>query len=347
MYQLLRPLVFKLSPEAAHDLSLDWLSALYRLGVRGLWGQSVPAAPTEMCGLHFANQVGLAAGLDKNGDHIAGLGALGFGHLEIGTVTPRPQPGNAPPRMFRFPEQHALINRMGFNNKGVDHMVRNLQRRDYGGVLGVNIGKNFDTPFAEAANDYLICLERVFPYANYITINVSSPNTPGLRALQFGSALEQLLSLVLSRRDQLSRTLGRAVPILLKVAPDMTHEDIQAMAATVVKLGVDAIVATNTTLQRPNVDSEEDGGLSGQPLLAIANRAQEHWSSALAGRIPLVGVGGIVTGEDAVTKIQAGARLVQIYSGLIFRGPSLVSEIQHALLAALPQENPATQVLLD
>ena len=338
MYRLVRPLVFKLSPETAHDLSLDWISALYRLGIRGLWGHSVPAAPTQVCGLHFANQVGLAAGLDKNGDHISGLGALGFGHLEIGTVTPRAQPGNDRPRMFRFAQQQALINRMGFNNHGVEHMVRNLQRRDYSGVLGVNIGKNFDTPLANAADDYLICLEQVFPYADYITINLSSPNTPGLRELQFGAALERLLSQVLSRRDQLSRASGRTVPVMLKVAPDMSREDIEAMAATVVKSGVDAIIATNTTLERPAVELDEVGGLSGKPLLDIANQALKQWFEALAGRLPLIGVGGIVAGEDALTKIDAGAQLVQIYSGLIFRGPSLIRDIQQALNTAPQQE---------
>lgn len=334
MYQLLKPLMFKLSPESAHDLSLDWISALHRVGFRGLWSRSVPAAPTELCGLKFANQVGLAAGLDKNGDHIAGLGALGFGHLEIGTITPRPQPGNALPRMFRYPEQQALINRMGFNNKGVAHLVANLQRRDYGGVLGVNIGKNFDTPLENAVDDYLICLEKVFPFADYITINLSSPNTPGLRELQFGVALEKLLAQVLSRRDALSRASGRSVPVMLKVAPDMTDDDVQAMAKTVLAAGVNAIIATNTTIERPNVDSQEAGGLSGQPLLPIANRALSLWSDALSNQIPLIGVGGIVHGDDAVAKIKLGAQLVQIYSGLIFAGPNLLHEVQQSILDA-------------
>jgi dihydroorotate dehydrogenase len=293
--------------------------------------------------LHFPNQVGLSAGLDKNGDHIAGLGALGFGHLEIGTVTPRPQPGNTPPRMFRFPDQQALINRMGFNNKGVAHMVRNLQRRDYGGVLGVNIGKNFDTPLAQAADDYQFCLEQVFPYADYVTINLSSPNTPGLRELQFGDALDRLLGQVIQRRDQLSKASGRSVPLMLKVAPDMTAEDVQAMAKTVLNAGVDAIIATNTTLERPGVQSDEAGGLSGQPLLVIANRALEQWADALSGRIPLIGVGGIVTGEDALSKFKLGARLVQIYTGLIFTGPRLVHDVQTALLEADDAGSPVSE----
>lgn len=334
MYQLVKPLIFKLSPETAHDLTLDWISALYRVGFRGMWSRTVPSAPTELCGLKFANQVGLAAGLDKNGDHISGLGALGFGHLEIGTVTPRPQPGNAPPRMFRYPAQQALINRMGFNNKGVAHMVGNLRRREYNGILGVNIGKNFDTPLEKAVDDYLICLEQVFPFADYITINLSSPNTPGLRELQFGTALEKLLSQVLSRRDALGRSLGRVVPVMLKVAPDMSEADVQAMASTVLAAGVDAIIATNTTIERPDVDSDEAGGLSGQPLLPIANRALGQWSEALGKRIPLIGVGGVVRGEDAVEKIKLGAQLVQIYSGLIFAGPNLLHDVQQSILDA-------------
>jgi dihydroorotate dehydrogenase len=241
--------------------------------------------------------------------------------------------------MFRLPQHNALINRMGFNNKGIAHMVRNLQRRNYSGVLGVNIGKNFDTPLEQAVDDYLICLEHVFPYADYITINLSSPNTPGLRELQFGQALTHLLGQVLSRRDQLGRASGRTVPVLLKVAPDMTSDDVHAMAVSVLAAGVDGIIATNTTIERPQIETQEAGGLSGQPLLEIANEALAAWSSALSNRIPLVGVGGIVSGDDAVTKMKLGAQLVQIYTGLIYQGPRLIGDVQQALLNAKDQES--------
>lgn len=338
MYSLLRPVLFRLDAELAHEQTLDWLGALYRLRLTGLVTDRVPADPVNLWGLSFPNRVGLAAGLDKNGDYIDALGALGFGHVEVGTVTPRPQPGNPAPRLFRLPAAEALINRMGFNNRGVDHLVKNLQRRTFEGIVGVNIGKNIDTPVEQAADDYLACLQAVHPYADYITVNLSSPNTPGLRSLQFGEVMARLLGRLVERRDQLDGRHQRQVPLLVKIAPDMTAGELELVAQTLLDSGVDGAIATNTTVERSLVagqpHADEAGGLSGAPLLDLSTRALADLVSHLQGRMPVIGVGGVVQGEGAARKVRAGAQLVQLYSGLIYQGPALIREAQVAILGA-------------
>lgn len=270
MYSLLRPLLFCLEPEYAHQASMAALDLAHRLGLCPLIAGSAPDAPLSLMGLQFPNRVGLAAGLDKNGDHIDALGALGFGFIEVGTVTPRPQPGSPRPRMFRLSKANAIINRLGFNNLGVDYLVANLRSARFGGILGVNIGKNFDTPIEQAQDDYLLCLERIYSYASYVTINVSSPNTKNLRQLQSGDALEKLLDAIVRTRDRLSSAHGRRMPLALKIAPDLTDEEIGAIAALLVGHNIDAVIATNTTLSRKTVQgvrhAEQSGGLSGAPV---------------------------------------------------------------------------------
>ncbi|WLD59562.1 quinone-dependent dihydroorotate dehydrogenase [Salinispirillum sp. LH 10-3-1] len=336
MYQYLQAALFKLTPETAHEFSLDSLGAAKRLGLTSIFAPRVPAKPVTLFGLNFRNQIGLAAGLDKNGDYIDALGALGFGHVEVGTVTPRAQPGNPEPRLFRLPEAQAIINRMGFNNLGVDHMVANLKKRTFDGIVGVNIGKNFDTPVENAADDYLICLKAVYPYADYITVNLSSPNTPGLRALQFGDMLDQLLSTLMTERAALAKQYEKAVPVLVKIAPDMTNEEIRSVAASLRKAGVDGAIATNTTIERPGVQglkhADEAGGLSGKPLAEASTHALAVLVKALDGAMPVIGVGGIVDGPSARAKMDVGASLVQMYSGFIYQGPSLLKEVQEAIL---------------
>lgn len=343
MYQTIRPLLFKLSPEMSHDLTLDWLGALQRLRLTSLITESVPDSPSTLLGLSFRNRVGLAAGLDKNGAYLNAMGALGFGHIEVGTVTPRPQGGNPAPRLFRLPARQALINRMGFNNLGVKVMVSNLQRRDYDGVLGVNIGKNRDTPVEQAADDYLACLRAVYPYADYVTLNLSSPNTPGLRDLQFGDALRKLLSQVLSTRDALIRRNGRHVPLLVKIAPDMSATETREVATILADVGVEGVIATNTTLDRSAVQGEpfadEAGGLSGAPLMSAATESLRILRDTMPANIPLIGVGGITKGEDAATKVEAGANLVQLYTGLIYQGPNLIRAAQTSIMGVAGQSS--------
>ena len=285
-------------------------------------------------GLTFPNPVGLAAGLDKDGAYIDGLAALGFGFIEIGTVTPRAQPGNPKPRMFRLPEAQALINRMGFNNKGVDHLVAQLRRRRYRGIVGVNIGKNLSTPVESAVDDYLHCLRKVYAEADYVVVNLSSPNTPGLRALQFGEPLARLLATLETERQRLALETAREVPLLLKIAPDLTPEEVEGIAATVRQSGIAGVIATNTTLSRSGVEGSalatEAGGLSGAPLAAAATAVLHQLSSALGSAVPVIGVGGIVEGRQVAEKQAAGAALVQVYSGFIFRGPALIAEAVRA-----------------
>ncbi|MGB3597279.1 quinone-dependent dihydroorotate dehydrogenase [Pseudomonas neustonica] len=339
MYDLLRSLMFKLPAETSHDLALDMIGAAGRLRLADKLVRPVPAQPVEVMGLTFDNPVGLAAGLDKNAIAVDGLAAMGFGFVEVGTVTPRPQPGNPKPRLFRLAEHEAIINRFGFNNLGVDAMLDRLAATRYRGVLGVNIGKNAVTPVENAVDDYLYCMRKVYSCASYITVNLSSPNTPGLRTLQYGDALKQLLAQIKTCQLELSDQQGRYVPIAIKIAPDMTPEEVQLVAGTLLEQGMDAVIATNTTLDRTAVaDSpfaDESGGLSGAPLTDVSTEVVRLLAGELKGRMPIIGVGGIFSGADAADKMAAGASLVQLYSGFIYRGPVLVRECAEAI-ATMP-----------
>jgi len=336
MYSLARPFLCALDAERAHGLGLNALDLAYRTGTTPLMGRRIDPLPTTAFGVSFPNPVGLAAGLDKNGEHIDALFALGFGFVEIGTITPRPQAGNPQPRLFRLPEHNAIINRMGFNNAGVDALVRNVERaRNRRGLLGINIGKNKDTPNEQAVDDYIACLDKVYPLADYITVNISSPNTAGLRELQEETALRQLVSQLRDRQEDLAAQHGRRVPMLVKVAPDLSERDIDAAARVLGELQVDGVIATNTTIDHSKVAGDplanEAGGLSGAPVLEQSTLVLRRLRSRLPESVPLVGVGGILSGADAVAKMAAGAALVQCYSGLIFRGPALVSECVEAI----------------
>lgn len=337
MYALARKLLFAVDPEIAHTLSLKSLACAERSGMLGkIVGQPIED-PINIMGIRFPNRVGLAAGLDKNGDYYNALGTLGFGFVEIGTVTPKPQVGNDKPRLFRLPEDGAIINRMGFNNKGIVHLLEQVKQRRYAGVLGINIGKNKTTAEAQAVEDYLLCLEEVYPYADYITINISSPNTPGLRNLQYGEALDQLLDALIIKRAQLQQNQGRYVPLAVKIAPDMTETETVQVAQALLSHKVDGVIATNTSLHREGLKSvyqEEVGGLSGCPINRRSTAMIALLAGELSGKIPIIGVGGIFSAEDAMAKIHAGASLVQIYTGLIYQGPRLVKETARALWLA-------------
>jgi len=340
MYNLARALLFKLSPETSHELSLDLIGAGGRLGLNGLLNKAPASCPVQVMGLDFANPVGLAAGLDKNGDAIDGFAQLGFGFIEIGTVTPRPQPGNSKPRLFRMERTEALINRMGFNNLGVDHLLSRVQVAKFKGVLGINIGKNFDTPVERAVDDYLLCLDKVYAHASYVTVNISSPNTPGLRSLQFGDSLKQLLESLRQRQEDLAQQHGKRVPLAIKIAPDMTDEETVQVARALLEAGMDGVIASNTTLSREGVEgqpfAEEAGGLSGAPLRDKSTHIVKVLAAELAGRLPIIAVGGITEGHHAAEKIAAGASLVQLYSGFIYKGPQLIRDAV-AAIAALPR----------
>jgi len=333
LYALARPLLFSLDPETAHSLTLALADAPLRFGL--LRAPRVPAHPVRVMGLEFANPVGLAAGLDKNAEHVDALGALGFGFLEVGTVTPRPQAGNPRPRLFRLPGARALINRLGFNNVGLDAFLENVRRASWRGVLGINIGKNFDTPNERAADDYERCLEGVYRHASYVTVNVSSPNTQGLRDLQQKSALDALLDRLTQARQRLADRHGRRVPLALKVSPDLAGGEIADIAAAVRRAGIDAVIATNTSLSREGVEGQpfaaESGGLSGAPIRRRATAVLAAFAAELEGEVPLIGAGGIVAGDDAAEKISAGASLVQLYTGLVYRGPDLIAECARAI----------------
>ena len=340
MYDLLRSLMFRLPAETSHDLALDMIGAAGRLRLADKLVRRVPSQPVQVMGLTFDNPVGLAAGLDKNAVAVDGLAAMGFGSIEVGTVTPRPQPGNPKPRLFRLTEQLAIINRFGFNNQGVDAMLERLDGVRYQGVLGINIGKNAVTPVENAVDDYLYCLRKVYDRASYVTVNLSSPNTPGLRTLQYGEALKALLGQIKQCQQQLAAERGRYVPIAIKIAPDMTAEEVTLVGATLLEEGMDAVIATNTTLDRSAVaDSpyaSEAGGLSGAPLTDMSTEVIRLLAGELKGRMPIIGVGGIFSGADAADKIAAGASLVQLYSGFIYRGPELLRECADAI-AVMPQ----------
>lgn len=330
LYPLFRPLLFSLDPETAHDVAFGGLHVVAKLGVASLVVARMPDDPVEVMGLRFRNRVGLAAGLDKNAAHIDGLASLGFGHVECGTVTPRAQPGNPKPRLFRVSQAQALINRMGFNNDGLDAFVANVGRSRYRGVLGLNIGKNFDTPIDRAGDDYLACLRGCYVRASYVTVNVSSPNTKGLRELQQDAALGKLLTRLKSEQRKLAQRHGKYTPIALKIAPDLGVASIDRIAKLLVKHRMDAVIATNTTLARDAVEglphASEAGGLSGRPLRERSTKVVARLARSLDGALPIIGVGGILSGEDAREKIDAGAALVQLYTGLIYRGPELVAE---------------------
>jgi dihydroorotate dehydrogenase len=338
LYPLIRRLLFTLDAETAHAIGMAGVDFLNASGLAGVLAKPVTACPVDVMGLRFPNPVGLAAGLDKNGEHIDGLARLGFGFIEIGTITPRPQAGNPKPRLFRIPQAQGLVNRMGFNNAGVDCLLANVRAAEFpkrGGILGINIGKNATTPIEKAADDYLICLDKVYNDASYIAVNISSPNTKNLRQLQKDAALDDLLLQLKSRQEKLAQTYGRYVPLALKIAPDLEDEQITGIADALRRHRMDGVIATNTTLSRTGVDglpnAGETGGLSGAPLLQRATDVVKKLSAALAGEVPIIGVGGIMNGTDAAEKIRAGASLVQFYSGFIYRGPDLVSEVAAAL----------------
>jgi dihydroorotate dehydrogenase len=334
-YSLLRPALFALDAENAHHLTLNGLNTAHQLGLLALTQPRPADDPRTVMGLTFPNPVGLAAGLDKNGDCIDALGALGFGFIEIGTVTPLPQPGNPKPRLFRLPEVQGIINRMGFNNDGVDALIANVKRASYRGILGINIGKNAATPIEKAADDYLIGLRKVYPHASYVTVNISSPNTKNLRQLQGGNELDALLAQLRAEQIKLADTHGKYVPLAVKIAPDLDLDQIREIAALLMRHQIDAVIATNTTLSRDGVEhlphGHETGGLSGAPVREKSTAVIRALATELDGALPIIGVGGILNGEDAVEKIRAGASLVQIYSGLIYRGPALVAECCAAL----------------
>ena len=330
LYSLARPLLFALDPETAHGVTLAIADAARATGLLGLALERVPARPVEAMGLEFPNPVGLAAGLDKNAAHIDTLAALGFGFIEVGTVTPRPQPGNERPRLFRITAAQALINRFGFNNVGLDRFLANVGRARWHGVLGINIGKNFDTPVERAADDYATCLDRVHAAASYVAVNVSSPNTRGVRALQDREALEALLGRLAGMREALADRDGRRVPLALKVSPDLNEAQIGTIADAVRRFGFDALIATNTSMSREGVlgmrHAREPGGLSGLPIRERATNVLRAFAARLGGEVTLIGVGGIATGYDAAQRFAAGAKLLQLYTGLVYCGPELIAE---------------------
>lgn len=337
-YALTRPFLFGLDPEQAHDLTLGTLARIQHTPLVCAISQPRIADPVQLAGLKFPNRVGLAAGLDKNGRCIDGLGAMGFGFIEVGTVTPLAQPGNPKPRMFRLPEANALINRLGFNNLGLDTFIDNVKRsrfRKSGGILGLNIGKNAATPIENAADDYLRGLDGVYAHADYVTVNISSPNTKNLRALQSDAALDALLSAVQARKANLAQQHGRQVPVFVKIAPDLSEAEVELVAATVKRVGIDGVIGTNTTIARDAVKhlphGEETGGLSGAPVFEASNRVIRQLRAALGSGVPIIGVGGVMSGDDARAKIAAGADLVQVYTGFIYKGPELVTEIARSL----------------
>lgn len=338
MYSLFNPLLFKLEPETAHHAALDALNKAHRCGILPLFAPRVANDPCTVMGLTFSNPVGLAAGLDKDGVYVDALAALGFGFIEIGTVTPRPQPGNPRPRLFRLPEAQAIINRMGFNNRGVDAVIENVKHAKFKGILGINIGKNSDTPIEHAADDYLICLRKVYAHASYITVNISSPNTKNLRQLQGSDELAELLTQLKEEQTRLADLYGKYVPLAVKIAPDLESEQIKKIAALLMQHRIDGVIATNTTLSRTGVEnlphSKEAGGLSGAPVREISTAVVRQLATEFKGALPIIGVGGILKGTDALEKIQAGATLVQIYSGMIYRGPQLIGEVCDALRIA-------------
>lgn len=337
MYALARSLLFKLDAERAHHLGLKAIQTAYRTGTNPLLAAKPQRCPSRVFGIDFPNPCGLAAGLDKDGAYIDALASLGFGFIEVGTTTPRPQSGNPKPRMFRLPEHLAVINRLGFNNRGVEQLVRNAERARFGGVLGINIGKNKDTPNEQAVDDYLYCLERVYPRASYVTVNISSPNTQGLRDLQEEDSLRRFVGTLRERQEQLAAQHGKRKPMLVKIAPDLDEAQMDAIATVVSDAQIDGLICTNTTIEREAVrghrHAAEAGGLSGAPVMQRSTEVLAGMSQRLGESVPLVGVGGIMCGADAAAKMRAGASLVQFYTGMVYRGPALIAEIVDAIQA--------------
>lgn len=331
IYPILRPLLFSLDPETAHHVTLKLLKFSHRSGLSALSRAKSVDKPVKVMGLEFKNPVGLAAGLDKNGDYIDALADLGFGFIEIGTVTPRPQPGNPKPRLFRLPEHQAIINRMGFNNEGIDHLLEQVQACQYRGVLGINIGKNFDTPIENATDDYLIGLRKSYSSASYITINISSPNTKNLRQLQQGDEITKLLDALKQEQGKLQQEYDKYTPLVVKIAPDLSDEEIRHIAELLARFEIDGVIATNTTIARDKVQghrhADEAGGLSGAPVKDSSTRVVKGLGHELNGKLPIIAAGGILSAADAQEKLDAGASLVQIYSGLIYKGPQLIEDI--------------------
>ncbi len=335
IYPLLRPLLFSLDPETAHSVTLKLLKLAHQTGLSTFSKAHSTDQPVSVMGLNFSNPVGLAAGLDKNGDYIDALAALGFGFIEIGTVTPRPQPGNPKPRLFRLPEYQAIINRMGFNNAGISHLLEQVRNCQYQGIIGINIGKNFDTPIDKACDDYLIGLRKSYLSANYITLNISSPNTKNLRQLQQGDDIKKLLSSLKEEQLTLQQQHHKYVPLVVKIAPDLTDEEIIHIAGLLMAFNIDGVIATNTTIARDKIQghrhADETGGLSGAPLKDSSTRIVKGLASELSGKLPVIAAGGILSSADAQEKLTAGASLVQIYSGLIYQGPQLIEDILQSL----------------
>lgn len=331
MYPLIQKALFSLDPEIAHDLTINMLKRTQRTPLTMAYRQTLPNKPVKLLGLEFKNPLGLAAGLDKNGECIEGFAAMGFGYIEVGTVTPRPQPGNDKPRLFRLKPAKAIINRMGFNNKGVDYLVEQVKKSNYDGVLGINIGKNKITPEDKALDDYLICLRKVYAHASYVAVNISSPNTPGLRNLQYGDALDKLLAGLKLEQESLAQQHGKYTPVLIKIAPDLNDDELNAIAASLVKAKMDGVIATNTTLDRSKVaglkHAEEAGGLSGAVLTAQSQIICEKLVKTLDGAMPVIGVGGIDGLDAAKQRLDAGAALLQTYSPFIYQGPKLIKQI--------------------
>ena len=330
-YSAIRKVFFKFDPEAIHELTIKGFKATGASPLNKLYKQTLPNRPVEVMGIKFPNPVGLAAGLDKNGECIKAFEALGFGFVEVGTVTPRPQPGNEKPRIFRLPEANAIINRMGFNNKGVDYLVDQVIKAKYSGVLGINIGKNKDTPDENAKDDYIHCMRKVYDFATYITVNISSPNTPGLRSLQYGDALNELLSALKAEQTTLAEKFGKYVPVAVKIAPDLNADEVDSIAQCLIANNIDGVIATNTTLARDKVAhlpyGNEQGGLSGAPVKDKSTEVIQLLAKALDNKLPIIGVGGIASAADAQEKIAAGAKLVQVYTGFIYQGPELIKDI--------------------
>ncbi|MBA6262467.1 MAG: quinone-dependent dihydroorotate dehydrogenase [Colwellia sp.] len=334
-YSAIRKVLFKFDPETIHEMTIKGFKATGSSPLNLLYKQNITDKPVEAMGIVFPNPVGLAAGLDKNGECINAFAAMGFGFVEIGTVTPKPQPGNPKPRIFRLPSANAVINRMGFNNKGVDYLIDQVRKANFTGVLGINIGKNKDTPDEHAKDDYLICMRKVYNYATYITINISSPNTPGLRSLQYGDALNELLAALKAEQKVLADQHSKYVPLAVKIAPDLSQEEIESIADCLIRNKIDGVIATNTTLSREGVEGlehgEEQGGLSGKPVKDKSTEVIRLLAIALDNNLPIIGVGGISSGRDAQEKIAAGAKLVQVYTGFIYKGPELVKDIVDTL----------------